>query len=186
MLKKKIGVLSLQGAFALHRLHIEALGAEYCEVSHKRDLDAIDALILPGGESATMLKLIEIGGMEDTLREFSTEKPTWGICAGAILLAHSVSNPRQKSLAAIDVDIVRNSFGRQLDSRYEEINHYCVSYIRAPKICRVGKGVEIFAHTGPDPVWVEAGNLMLTTFHPETNLQAPSPWHQRLVGRLQT
>jgi 5'-phosphate synthase pdxT subunit len=181
---KKIGVLALQGAFALHRSHVEALGGEYYEVLKQQDFDSIDALILPGGESATMLKLLEASDLKKVLAEFSTEKPTWGICAGAILLARSVSNPQQESFSTIDVDIVRNSYGRQVDSKFEEFNGYRVAYIRAPRICRVGTEVRVLAQSGTDPTWVECRNVMLTTFHPETNSKAPSPWHQRLASGL--
>ncbi len=177
----RIGVLAVQGAFALHRAHIEALGAEYREVWRHQDFAAIDALIIPGGESATMLKLLATLDLQKVLTEFSTEKPTWGICAGAILLARSVTNPCQESLARIDVDIARNSYGRQLNSSHEEVNGYRVSYIRAPRITRIGSDVEVLAYKGDDPSWVESGKVMLTTFHPETNLHAPSPWHRRLA-----
>lgn len=181
-----VGVLAVQGAFALHRPHLEALGVTYREVITSFDLAAVDGLILPGGESATMLKLLDIVGMKEALREFSTGKPTWGICAGAILLASRVNNPAQESLAAIDVDVERNSYGRQLDSVNEDIGGYRVSYIRAPRIVRVGREIEVFARKGEDPSWVESGNVMLTTFHPETNSAAPSPWHRRLVSRVLT
>lgn len=177
-----IGVLSLQGAFALHRPHIEATGAVYREVVTTKDFAQIDGLIIPGGESGVMLKLIDTLGIEDTLHEFLQTKPSWGICAGAILLAKTVTNPTQKSFGLVDVTIERNSYGRQLQSSEETVASYKVSYIRAPRITKVGSRVQVLAQRDEDPTWVESGPRFLTTFHPETNLNYPSPWHKKLLS----
>ena len=131
--KIKIGVLALQGAFQLHQRHIEALEAHYVPVVEKEDFENIDGLILPGGESGTMLKLIEAVGIKEVLRQLLNTKPAWGICAGAILMAKEVRNPAQPSLGVLDIEIERNAYGRQLESSQEMINNYWVSYIRAPK-----------------------------------------------------
>lgn len=181
--KKKIGVLALQGAFHLHKPHIEALGAEYVECLKPEDFAIIDALILPGGESGVMLKLIEISGISQALLQTLQTKPCWGICAGAILMAKTVVNPRQKSLAVMDCEIERNSYGRQMQSRYQMIWDYEASLIRAPRILSYGLQVKVRGSLNGDPVWIESGNLMITTFHPETNLKAPSPWHQKLIAK---
>jgi len=179
----KIGVLALQGAITLHRPHIEALGAEYIEVTQSEHLDRVDGLILPGGESGTMLKLMKITGIENALSIFLKERPAWGICAGAILMAKSVKNPEQRSFSAIDIEIERNAYGRQLDSSEDTIDGYNVAYIRAPRIVSTGPTVETFSRRDGFPTWVEQGQSMVTTFHPEINLKTPSPWHQRLFDR---
>jgi 5'-phosphate synthase pdxT subunit len=181
--------LALQGAFQLHRRHIEALGADSIEVIDVKALNAIDGLILPGGESGTMLKLLDHldashgGGMKERLRAFLNERPSWGICAGAILLARTVRNPEQESFAKIDIEIVRNAYGRQIESAKELVNEYEVSYIRAPQIVNVGPAVEVFSLRVGHPTWVEDGRCMATTFHPETNDHLPSPWHRRLFEK---
>lgn len=179
----RIGVLALQGAFQLHRVHIEAAGADYVEVVGARDLESINGIILPGGESGTMLKLIDFVGIHTALAEFLESKPAWGICAGAILMAKTVCRPTQKSFGSMDVEIERNAYGRQRESSEEMVDGYKVSYIRAPKIRLVGPSVSVLATRGESPSWVECGNQMITTFHPEVNLMAPSPWHERLVRR---
>jgi 5'-phosphate synthase pdxT subunit len=182
----KIGVLALQGAFHLHKPHIEALGAEYVEITRPEDLGALDGLILPGGESGVMLKLIDATGMQKSLSDFLSKKPAWGICAGAILMAKKVTNPDQPAFGAMNVEIERNAYGRQLESIQESIDGYDgydVSYIRAPRIARVGSGVDILSRRDGSPTWVESGLSMMTTFHPETNLAAPSPWHRRFAER---
>jgi 5'-phosphate synthase pdxT subunit len=178
----KIGVLALQGAIALHRPHIEAAGATYIEVTNSETLKTVDGLILPGGESGVMLKLIDVVGLKDDLTNFLKTKPAWGICAGAILIATAVHNPAQFSFSAIDIDIERNAYGRQLESSEDNIDGYQISYIRAPRITRVGNGVTIFAKRNQDPVWVESGKLTVTTFHPEINIYTPSPWHKAFAA----
>jgi len=178
----RVGVLAVQGAFALHRAHLEALGARYVEVSRGEHLRGVDGLILPGGESGVMLRLItEMEGVG--LEAFARERPVWGICAGAILLAREVWGPRQASLGTIDIVVERNAYGRQRDSSEGEVEGAPVSFIRAPRIVGVGSGVRVLARRGPDPVWVEApGGKMATTFHPETRAQVPSAWHRRFVA----
>lgn len=179
----RIGVLALQGAFEVHRAHVEAAGAAYVEVITTKDFTKIDCLILPGGESGTVLKLIETVGIAAALADFVRTRPTWGICAGAILLAKAVLNPSQVSFAAIDIEIERNAYGRQLESTEALVNNYLVSYIRAPRISSVGSSVNTFCRRDEFPTWVENDHAMITTFHPELNLRTPSPWHQRLVAK---
>lgn len=179
-----IGVLALQGAFNLHKSHIEALGAKYVEVVNREDFDSIDGLILPGGESAVMLRLIDIVGIKERLGEFLATKPSWGICAGAILMAKSVVNPAQFSFGAIDIAIERNAYGRQLESFQKKIDDYEVSFIRAPKILSVGQGATVLSKREGSPTWVQSNLSMVTTFHPETNLNFPSPIHRRFYESI--
>ncbi len=171
----KIGVLALQGDFDAHRRRLEELGAEVVLVKKPEQLDEIDGLIIPGGESGTFLKLLGDAGFEK-LKAFVRLKPTFGTCAGAILLAKEVDNPTQTGLGAIDIDVRRNAYGRQIDSSIREgrlvLGNSVESslemvFIRAPKIERVGPGVEVIATEGDDPVAVREGNVMASTFHPE-------------------
>jgi pyridoxal 5'-phosphate synthase pdxT subunit len=176
----KIGVLALQGDFDAHRRRLEQLGAEVVLVKKPEQLDEIDGLIIPGGESGTFLKLLGEEGFEK-LKQFVRLKPTFGTCAGAILLASEVENPKQAGLGAIDIRIRRNAYGRQLDSSIREgqllqssLNNQPgpaleMVFIRAPKIERVGAAVEVLATEGKDnvPVAVRQGRAMAATFHPE-------------------
>jgi 5'-phosphate synthase pdxT subunit len=166
----KIGVLALQGDFDAHRRRLQELGAEVELVRQAEQLDGIDGLVIPGGESSTFLKLLGQEGFE-RLKQFVRLKPTFGTCAGAILLASEVENPRQVGLGAIDIAIRRNAYGRQLESsiREGELGGAPIEmvFIRAPKIERMGKDVEVLATEGSDPVVVRQGKTMAATFHPE-------------------
>jgi 5'-phosphate synthase pdxT subunit len=173
-----IGVLALQGDFDAHRRRLEELGANVVLVKKPEQLDEIEGLVIPGGESGTFLKLLGEEGFEK-LKQFVRLKPTFGTCAGAILLASEVENPKQAGLGAIDMRIRRNAYGRQIDSSIREgqflessLNHQPGSplemvFIRAPKIDHVGSGVEVIATEGTDPVAVRQGTAMAATFHPE-------------------
>jgi 5'-phosphate synthase pdxT subunit len=166
----KIGVLALQGDFDAHRRRLEELGAKVVLVKRPDQLDEIDGLVIPGGESGTFLKLLGEEGFEK-LKQFVRLKPTFGTCAGAILLASEVENPKQAGLGAIDIRIRRNAYGRQLDSSIRQgklgTTPLEMVFIRAPKIEHVGQGVEIIATEGLDPVAVRQGRVMAATFHPE-------------------
>jgi len=165
-----IGVLALQGDFDAHRRRLEELGAKVVLVKKPEQLDTIDGLIIPGGESGTFLNLLGEEGFKK-LREFVRLKPTFGTCAGAILLATEVENPQQAGLGAIDIAIRRNAYGRQVDSSIRQgllgKSPLEMVFIRAPKISRVGPGVEVIATEGSDPVAVRQGSAMAATFHPE-------------------
>jgi pyridoxal 5'-phosphate synthase pdxT subunit len=170
-----IGVLALQGDFDAHRRRLEELGAEVVLVKKPEQLDDIDGLVIPGGESGTFLKLLGEAGFEK-LKQFVHAKPTFGTCAGAILLANEVENPKQQGLGALNIRIRRNAYGRQIDSSIREgrfISEKSGSsplemvFIRAPKIEHVGEGVEVIATQGVDPVAVRQGRVMAATFHPE-------------------
>jgi 5'-phosphate synthase pdxT subunit len=182
-----IGVLALQGDFDAHRRRLEELGAEVVLVKKPEQLDQIDGLVIPGGESGTFLKLLGESGFEK-LKQFVKAKPTFGTCAGAILLASEVENPPQAGLGALNIRIRRNAYGRQIDSSIREGKFVAdlkrqlqapgdpssrdgfpleMVFIRAPKIVRVGEGVEVIATEGSDPVAVRQGRAMAATFHPE-------------------
>jgi pyridoxal 5'-phosphate synthase pdxT subunit len=171
----RIGVLALQGDFDAHRRRLEELGAEVVLIKKPEQLDDIDGLVIPGGESGTFLKLLGEEGFEK-LKQFVRLKPTFGTCAGAILLAAEVENPKQAGLGAIDISIRRNAYGRQVDSSIREgrfleekleSSPLEMVFIRAPKISHVGPGVEVIATEGSDPVAVRQGSAMAATFHPE-------------------
>jgi 5'-phosphate synthase pdxT subunit len=191
----KIGVLALQGDFDAHRKRLEELGAEVVLVKKPEQLDEVDGLVIPGGESGTFLKLLGEAGFEK-LKQFVRAKPTFGTCAGAILLANEVSNPAQAGLGAIDIGIRRNAYGRQVDSSIREgqllldkLGNAGIEmvFIRAPKIERVGPEVEVLATEGKDPVVVRQGRTMAATFHPE--LSEDTRIHQAfldLIGNSHT
>jgi pyridoxal 5'-phosphate synthase pdxT subunit len=166
----KIGVLALQGDFDAHRKRLEQLGAQVVLVKQLEQLDEIDGLVIPGGESSTFLKLLGEAGVEK-LGQFVRLKPTFGTCAGAILLAREVDNPKQNGLGALDIGIRRNAYGRQIDSsiRQGKLGNSPLEmvFIRAPRIERLGPGVEVMATEGGDPVAVKQGKVMVATFHPE-------------------
>jgi 5'-phosphate synthase pdxT subunit len=165
-----IGVLALQGDFDAHRKRLEELGVDVVLVRKPEQLDEIDGLVIPGGESSTFLKLLGAEGFEK-LKEFVRVKPTFGTCAGAILLAKEVENPKQEGLGVLDVRIRRNAYGRQLESSIREgklgTSPIEMVFIRAPKFERLGPGVEVVATEGNDPVAVRQGRVMAATFHPE-------------------
>jgi len=166
----KIGVLALQGDFDAHRKRLAELGAEVVLVKKPEQLNDIAGLVIPGGESSTFLKLLGEEGFAK-LKEFVRVKPTFGTCAGAILLANEVENPKQAGLGALDITIRRNAYGRQIDSSIREglfLNDPIeMVFIRAPKIERVGQGIEVVATEGRDPVMVRKGKTLAATFHPE-------------------
>jgi len=165
-----IGVLALQGDFDAHRRRLEELGAKVLLIKKSEQLEDIDGLVIPGGESGTFLNLLGDEGFKK-LKQFARLKPTFGTCAGAILLATDVENPKQAGLGAIDMAIRRNAYGRQVDSSIREgllgKSPLEMVFIRAPKISRVGAEVEVLATEGKDPVAVRQGSAMAATFHPE-------------------
>ena len=176
-MQMKIGVLAIQGDFDAHRRRLEELGAEAVLVRKPEQLDEIDGLVIPGGESTTILKVLGEKGFEK-LKEFVLAKPTFGTCAGCIMLANEIENPAQKGLGAMDIIVRRNAYGRQIDSFISPSPAVAAAveagagplemvFIRAPKIAKVGPGVEILARQGDDPVLVRQGKTLAATFHPE-------------------
>jgi pyridoxal 5'-phosphate synthase pdxT subunit len=176
---KKVGVLALQGDFAAHGAALERAGAEPVFVREPGQFRQIDGLIIPGGESTTMLKLLRFEGFFDALAEFGRSKPMFGTCAGAILMANEVSRPEQESLRLMDIGVERNAYGRQIDSRVAEVDpepefekrtapgKLETVFIRAPIIRRVGDQAKVLVRYAGDPVLVEQGRHMAATFHPE-------------------
>ena len=181
----KIGVLAIQGDYGAHKARLEQLGAEVLLVRKPEQLDAIDAIVIPGGESSTFLNFLSERGFLEKLREFVTTKPTFGTCAGAILLATEVENPPQQSLNVLDIRIRRNAYGRQNESFISQAGTELGSeplemvFIRAPKIMSTGKNVEVLASERGDPVLVRQGKIMAATFHPE--LSEDSRVHQEFL-----
>lgn len=173
--QKPVGVLALQGDFAMHARALDRLGAPWKLVKHAAELLEVSGLIMPGGESTTMLKFLAREGMGEAIKEFAAAgKPIFGTCAGAILLAKEVLNPPQGHLDLLDITIERNAYGRQIDSSVRtgecpELADHPVEmvFIRAPIVRRVGEGVRVLGRCGGLPVLVEQGNVMAATFHPE-------------------
>jgi 5'-phosphate synthase pdxT subunit len=170
----KVGILAVQGDFEAHAATLERMGVEHGFVRTIRDLDGVDAVILPGGESTTQWKFLVEEGLDKALRAHAGRGGSFfGTCAGAILLAHEVRNPQQPSLGLADITVIRNGYGRQLAS---EVRHEATSlsptptemvFIRAPIIDRTGAGVEVLATSQGNPVLVRQGQILISTFHPE-------------------
>jgi len=171
--KITIGVLALQGAYQAHATTLRMLGVIPKLVRLAADLEGIDGLIMPGGESTTMLKFLEQRGFFETLKTFVQSTPTFGTCAGAILLAKDVTNPKQISLAALDITVERNAYGRQIDSSILQTDSKLpggpleMVFIRAPRITRTGPHVETLATRQDYPVLVRQDHILAATFHPE-------------------
>ena len=170
----KAGVLAVQGDFEAHLRMLDELGVETREVRSVADLDALDGVVLPGGESTTQLQFLREEGLADALRDFVERGgAVFGTCAGAILLAREVLNPVQESLGLLDITVLRNGYGRQLDSEVR-FGHCTLKpaplemvFIRAPIISRIGSGVEVLAEEGGRAVLVRQGRVLAATFHPE-------------------
>lgn len=172
----KIGVLALQGDFGLHARALARCGVQAVEVRKPEALEEIDGLVIPGGESTTLLKLMGAWNFAPALEKFhAAGRPIFGTCAGCILLAREVDNPRQPSLGFIDLAVERNAYGRQRES-FEARGPALLGpaprpiemvFIRAPRIRRIGPGVEVLARHEADPVLVRQGSVLAGTFHPE-------------------
>ena len=172
----KVGVLALQGDFALHVKALARCGVQPVEVRKPEELEDLDGLVIPGGESTTLLKLMDEWRFVPALEKFhAAGKPIFGTCAGLILLARDVRSPAQASLGFIDVGVERNAYGRQresfaaqgealLDGQRRPLE---MVFIRAPRIRRVGSGVEVLARHGGDPVMARQGTVLVAAFHPE-------------------
>lgn len=188
----RVGVLSLQGDFACHRASLEALGVEVRRVTLPRDLEALDALVLPGGESTTMLRLLETTGLRAPLEAFVRARPVLGTCAGVILLGRGATDLPAPPLGVLDVTVERNAYGRQIDSFHAELETPALGeafhgvFIRAPRIRRAGPGVEVVARrrreAGGEPVGVRAGRTVGLCFHPE--LTSDLRFHRWFLGEV--
>jgi 5'-phosphate synthase pdxT subunit len=169
----RIGVLAIQGDYAAHAEALADAGAEPVEVRKPEDLANLDGLILPGGESTTMLRFLDKLNFLESLKEFGATKPVFGTCAGAILLAREVLHPPQNSLGLLDAVVERNAYGRQIDSTILTAPTELpggpmeMVFIRAPRIAKTGSGVKVLAARDRFPVLVRQGNILAATFHPE-------------------
>ena len=168
-----IGVLALQGAYDVHAKRLAALGAETRLVRKPQELEDLDGLVIPGGESTTFLKHLERAGFYDLLNKFCHEKPVFGTCAGCILLAKDVESPTQKSFAVLDITVERNAYGRQNDSTILTAETAVpggpleMVFIRAPRISRIGPEIEVLATRDGSPTLIRHASLLAATFHPE-------------------
>lgn len=189
--RPRVGVLSLQGDFALHSAALLDLGCEPVRVSLPEHLELLDALILPGGESSTMLRLLDSSGLRAPLERFVQHQPVLGTCAGLILLARAADKLPRPTLAALDIDAERNAWGRQVHSFTDTVSMPELGgtlpgvFIRAPRITRVGRGVQVVASYGDEAVGVRCGHIAAITFHPElTDDRRLHAWFLREVAGL--
>jgi len=206
-MKPRVGILALQGDYEAHRKALDRAGAEPFTVRTAEELARAEALVLPGGESTTILKLLDEEELFEPLRRFGAKRPIFGTCAGVILMANEVTNPRQSSLGLLDMAVERNAYGRQADSRIVRLRPSAefrwlidsigngggapdktgaedleAVFIRAPIIRRVGKGGEVLAEYNGDPVLVDFGRHLVATFHPE--LTADSRIHRAFLAKI--
>jgi len=189
---KPVGILAVQGDFAMHAKMLDRIGKPWKLVKHASDLNDVSCLIMPGGESTTMLKFFDEEGLGPAVKKFAQQgKPIFGTCAGTILLATDVVNPSQQRLGLMDITVERNAYGRQVDSSVRqgacpEISDRPVEmvFIRAPIIRRVGTEVKILGRSGELPVLVEQRNILAATFHPE--LTEDETVHRYFVSKLES
>ncbi len=180
-------MLALQGDFDAHRRALEQAGAYVVAVRTAGDLHAIDGLVIPGGESTTMLRLLDVENLFEPIQKFGATKPIFGTCAGAILLAKQVENPQQRSLGLMDMTVQRNGYGRQVDSRIATIEvggkPTEAVFIRAPIIRRIGPETQVLAQYLDHPVLASEGLHLVATFHPELSTSGPggSAVHRHFV-----
>lgn len=172
----RIGVLALQGDYDAHALALEEAGAEGVRVRLPAELAGLDGLVIPGGESSALLKLMARDSLFEALKDFAATKPVFGTCAGCILLARRVMAPEQPSLGVLDVTVERNAYGRQIDSTILETPTTLPGgpietvYIRAPRIMDTGPAVDVLARRAGAPVLVRQGRILAATFHPELSV----------------
>lgn len=170
-----VGVLALQGDFERHLFRLALLKANAREVRALPDLEGLDGLIIPGGESTTMNLLLDRFGMRSKLQELCRQKGVWGTCAGMIMLAQEVDDERVKPLQVIDISVKRNAYGRQVDSFHTEVRAelngkpslLSASFIRAPIVSRVGKGVKVLSEHNGKPILLIQNNCLVSSFHTE-------------------
>jgi pyridoxal 5'-phosphate synthase pdxT subunit len=177
----RIGVLALQGDFAKHIAVLQRLGVDTQEVRKPEDLAVCDGLIIPGGESTSMIRQLDFIGLREPLLAFAKEKPLFGTCAGLILMAKQVENSSMATLGLLDIAVARNAYGRQVESFQSEVPleiknekaFFPAIFIRAPRIIEVADNVEVFAKLGEEPILIRQGHYLGATFHPEltTDLQ---------------
>jgi 5'-phosphate synthase pdxT subunit len=186
-----VGVLALQGAFVAHQRALETVGATTRQVRRPADLAGIDALVMPGGESTTMSRLLTTSGLFDDVKALVSDgMPVFGTCAGMILLASEVidGRPDQLSFGAIDVSVQRNGYGRQIDSFETDLDvvgfdhPFHAVFVRAPKVVAIGANVQVLAEYDGVPVVARQGQVMVASFHPE--LTADARLHARFLQEV--
>jgi 5'-phosphate synthase pdxT subunit len=186
-----VGVLALQGAFVAHQRALDSAGASTCQVRRRSDLEGLDALVIPGGESTTMSRLLATSGLFDGIKALLSDGlPVFGTCAGMILLATEVldGRPDQLSFGAIDLSVRRNGYGRQVDSFETDLDvvgfdlPFHAVFIRAPKVVAVGPNVEVLAEHDGVPVVARQGHVMVASFHPE--LTGDARLHARFLQEV--
>ena len=191
-MSRVVGVLALQGAFEAHQHVLRDLGVESAQVRTPSDLESVDALVMPGGESTTMSHLLQTSGLFNSIdARLKQGMPVFGTCAGMILLAKGVLDGRsdQRSFGAIDIDVKRNAYGRQIDSFETDISidgmveDFHAVFIRAPQIARLGDDVTVLARHNQDVVLARQDSVMVASFHPE--LTSDSRIHSMFIGLLQ-
>jgi len=185
----RIGVLSLQGDYQKHIDILKSLNIQTIKVRYKEDLEDIDALIIPGGESSTLSKLIKKESLYSPLKSFISDYPVYGSCAGLILLSKNIENDdRIKSFNALDISLIRNGWGRQINSFSKDVtietfkNDYRAIFIRAPKILKCGRNIRILSILDNSPVMIQQNKILGTTFHPE--LTNDTRIHQYFVNMV--
>jgi 5'-phosphate synthase pdxT subunit len=186
-MQKIVGILALQGCIEHHARHLEGLGASVRLVKLASDLRGLDGLVLPGGESTTMIKIAKMFDLWEPLREKAKEIPFWGICAGSILMATEVENPSQDALGVMNVKVRRNAYGRQIDSFQKDVvltdgTLEPAVFIRAPKFVSWGSGVTVEGKIDGEISFLSEGRHMITAFHPE--LTSDSWCHERFLKSL--
>ena len=188
-----VGILAIQGDVIEHRHALERIGAETTEIRLPEQLDGVDGLIIPGGESTTIVQLIDIYDLRDVIRDkVRSGLPTWGTCAGMIVLADRLTDRRPDPLRLMNIDVSRNAFGRQVDSFEQDLDidgvdgpPFRAVFIRAPVVNSAGAGTEILARLDDGrPVAVRQGGMLATSFHPE--LTDDSRVHQLFVRMIET
>jgi 5'-phosphate synthase pdxT subunit len=188
-----VGILAIQGDVIEHRHALERIGAETTEIRLPEQLDGVDGLIIPGGESTTIVQLIDIYDLRDVIRDkVKSGLPTWGTCAGMIVLADRLTDRRPDPLRLMNIDVSRNAFGRQVDSFEQDLEidgvdgpPFRAVFIRAPVVNSAGAGTEILARLDDGrPVAVRQGGMLATSFHPE--LTDDSRVHQLFVRMIET
>ncbi len=182
-----IGILGFQGCIKPHEEILEKLSAPYCRVRTATELERCSHLIIPGGESTTMLGFLKRNGLDTEIQRFAKTRPIWGICAGAILIAKEVSNPVQPSLGLTEISAQRNFYGSQLDSFTTEIEFeplkikLPVDFIRAPLLNTLSRSVSVYAYHDKQPVWFEQGRIVASSFHIE--LSGDPRLHQYFIAK---
>ncbi len=186
-----IGILSVQGALEPHERILKSRGINTLQVKKPKDLEKLAGIILPGGESTSMIHLLKLNDLWQPLKNFAREKPTWGVCAGVILLASKVTHPQQESLEVMNLEVERNSYGRQRESfvgtispKHADWKEMEGVFIRAPRILKTSASAQTLLEFNGEPVLIEDKNVLVSTFHPE--LTSDTQVHSYFIKKAST